>query len=437
MVDVAEIKLWGKFLGAVRWDEAEQLASFEFSPGFLESGCDVAPIKMPLSQGKRIFRFPELRAQRGAELDTFRGMPGLLADVLPDKYGNSIIQAWLAANGRASNSMNPVEQLCFIGQRGMGALEFEPLVLKTQQKSFSIELESLVEYAQKLLQKREGFQTNLFAEEQKAMDEILRIGTSAGGARPKAVIAFNDKTGEVRSGQASIPKGFSHWMLKLDGVSEEQFGSSFGYGRVEMAYYLMAKAAGIDMMESRILEENGRAHFMTKRFDRSDSGEKIHMQSLCALRHFDFNQVGAYSYEQLFETMRMLKLPYPKAEQMFRRMVFNILARNCDDHTKNFAFLMDKSGTWSLAPAYDVCFAYRPDSYWVSKQSMSMAGKREGFEFEDFLKVAKQMNIKRAPSIIQEINVALSRWLEFAETTGIERELSLHINENLLPLKEK
>jgi len=437
MVDVAEIKLWGRLLGAVRWDVDELFASFEFAPAFRQSELDVSPIKMPLSRGDQIFSFPELRAQRGAEFDTFRGLPGLLADVLPDKYGNSIIQAWLAANGRASNSMNPVEQLCFIGQRGMGALEFEPLVLKTQQKSFSIELESLVDYAQKLLNQRAGFKTNLLEDEQKAMNEILRIGTSAGGARPKAVIAYNEKTGEVRSGQASIPAGFSHWMLKLDGVSEEQFGSSFGYGRVEMAYYLMAKAAGIEMMESRLLEENGRAHFMTKRFDRTDGGEKIHMQSLCALRHFDFNQVGVHSYEQLFETMRMLKLPYPQAEQMFRRMVFNILARNCDDHTKNFAFLMDKSGTWSLAPAYDVCFAYRPDSYWVSKQSMSMAGKREGFELEDFLQVAKQMNIKRAPSIIQEINLALSRWAEFAEITGIQKELSTHIQKNLQLLEEK
>ncbi len=437
MVDVAEIKLWGKLLGAVRWDALEQFASFEFAPTFRHSAWDVSPIKMPLSQANHIFRFPELRAQRSAEFDTFRGLPGLLADVLPDKYGNSIIQAWLSANGRASNSMNPVEQLCFIGQRGMGALEFEPIVLKSQQKSFSIEIESLVAYAQKLLQKREGFQTNLFVQEQKAMNEILRIGTSAGGARPKAVIAFNEKTGEVRSGQASIPKGFSHWMLKLDGVSEAQFGTSFGFGRVEMAYYMMAKAAGIEMMESRLLEENGRAHFMTRRFDRTDDGEKIHMQSLCALRHFDFNQIGAFSYEQLFETMRMLRLPYPQAEQMFRRMAFNILARNCDDHTKNFAFLMDKFGNWSLAPAYDICFAYRPDSYWVSKQSLSMAGKRESFELSDFLQVAKQMNIKRAPSILQEINSALSRWPEFAETTGIKKELSSHIQQNLQHLKEK
>lgn len=357
----------------------------------------------------------------------------MLADALPDKYGNELIRLWLAKNNRATGSMNPVEQLCFIGSRGMGALEFEPTVLQTMQRNFSIELDSLVDYAAQMLQKREAFVTQLSSDEEKAMKDILRIGTSAGGARPKAVISFNEKSGEVRSGQAHAAKGFSQWIIKLDGVSDEQFGKSLGYGRVEMAYANMAKAAGIEMMECRLLEENGRAHFMTRRFDRDEEGNKIHMQSWCAIRHFDFNQVGLYSYEQLFETMRMLNLSYPEMQQMFRRMVFNILGRNCDDHTKNFAFLMDNTGKWRLAPAFDVCYAYRPDSYWVSKQSLSLNGKREGFTEDDFLSLAKSLGIKKAHQMVDDVKQGISKWREIAEAVGVSDDLSKRIRENLLP----
>lgn len=423
MVVAVEIWIWDQLAGAVLWDESEQLGSFEFNRDFLSSGLDIAPVKMPLDQGTRIYSFPELRRSRGDVFDTFRGLPGLLADMLPDKYGNQLINAWLIQNGRAADSLNPVEQLCFIGKRGVGALEIRPSFRSEVMKASSIEVDSLVNIAGKILDSRADFQSNLTDEEQSALSDILKIGTSAGGARAKAVIAFNPKTGEVKSGQVKAPAGFSYWIIKFDGVHDSQFGATVGYGRVEMAYYLMAKEAGVEMSECRLLEENGRAHFMTKRFDRLANGGKIHMQSLCGMRHFDFNQVGVYSYEQVFETMRMLRLTYPEAEQMFVRMVFNVLARNCDDHTKNFAFLMDQSGKWTLSPAYDICFAYRPGSLWVSAQSLMVNGKRETITDGDFLEVASKMNIKKPLGKIEKVRSAVSRWREFADQVKVDSDL--------------
>jgi serine/threonine-protein kinase HipA len=318
--------------------------------------------------------------------------------------------------------MNPVELLCFIGTRGMGALEFEPSQFKITKRAFDIEVDSLVSMSQKILDKREGFETNLNKDEQQAMLDILKIGTSAGGARPKAIIAFNEKTGQVKSGQTTVPKGFEHWLIKLDTVSDVQFGESTGFGRIEIAYSLMAKACGITMMDCRLMEENGRAHFMTKRFDR-EAGEKHHVQTLCAMQHYDFNQITSFSYEQVFQTMRLLRLPYPQAEQLFRRMVFNVIARNCDDHTKNFAFQLKKGGEWELAPAYDICFAYRPDSDWVSQHNLSINGKRKDITKEDLLAVAKTMNIKKSNVIIQQIIDAVSKWSYFAEMSKVENNL--------------
>ncbi|TXE05591.1 type II toxin-antitoxin system HipA family toxin [Algoriphagus aquimarinus] len=432
MVVAAEIWIWDKLAGAILWDESEQLGSFEFNQNFLRSGLDISPIRMPLSQGNRIYKFSEIRKSRGDVFDTFKGLPGLLADMLPDKYGNQLINAWLVQNGREADSLNPVEQLCFIGKRGVGALEIRPSLRDESIKASSIEIASLVNIAGKILNSRANFQSNLTGEEQSALSDILKIGTSAGGARAKAVIAFNPKTGAVKSGQVKAPAGFSYWIIKFDGVHDSQFGATVGFGRVEMAYYLMAIAAGVDMSECRLLEENGRAHFMTKRFDRHDNGQKIHMQSLCGIRHFDFNQVGFYSYEQVFETMRMLRLSYPEAEQMFIRMVFNVLARNCDDHTKNFAFLMDQNGKWALSPAYDICYAYRPGSLWVSAQSLTVNGKREGIDEADFLEVARQMNIKKPEDKITQVKSAVGRWGEFADEVGVDSALRDSIATTLL-----
>ena len=384
MITTAFINIWNKRVGAIAWDVDKELASFEFESSFLTNKWDLSLLKMPIAGAeRRVFSFPELRGTT-----TFKGLPGLLADALPDKYGNSLINAWLSRNGRPTDSMNPVELLCFIGKRGMGALEFEPIVPKTNNGATKIELDSLINIAQEILAGRQDFNTNLSGDEAKALSDILKIGSSAGGARAKAVIAFNPETKEIRSGQADAPKGFSHWLLKFDGITDLQLGTSSGYGRVEMAYHLMAKESEIEMTESRLLEENNRAHFMTKRFDREHGKGKLHVQSFCALAHYDFSEVTAFSYEQLFETMRSMRLPYTDAEQVFRRMVFNIMARNCDDHTKNFSFSMNKTGKWKLAPAFDVCHSYRPDSTWVSQHSLSINGKRQNITRYDLLEVS-------------------------------------------------
>jgi len=427
----AFIKIWNQLVGAVSWDESTGIASFEYDQKFKATGLDLSPIKMPLQSGINIFSFPELRVDRNSEYDTFKGLPGLLADVLPDKYGNQLINSWLAQQGRAENSMNPVEQLCFIGTRGMGALEFEPTQLKPNKRTFQVEINNLVDIAQRMLNKREDFETNLNKNEQQAMLDILKIGTSAGGARPKAIIAYNQKTGQVRSGQTNAPKGFEHWLIKLDGVSDVQFGESKGYGRVEMAYYNMAKDCGIEMMDSILLEEHNRAHFMTKRFDRYKNSTKHHIQTFCAMQHYNFNDMHSYSYEQLFQTMRILRLPYPQAEQLFRRMVFNIIAKNCDDHTKNFAFRLKQDGVWELAPAYDICYAYRPDSLWVSQHALSANGKRKNFTRHDLLEVAKNMNIKKANHIINQINEVVTNWYSYAENVNIKSASRDAIHKNL------
>ena len=430
MVDVAEIKIWGEWVGAVRWDESQQLGYFQYDTKFIQKGWDLSPLKMPISQGTQIYSFPELRIGRNETLDTFKGLPGLLADALPDKYGNRLISTWLAQQGRTENSMNPVEKLCFIGTRGMGALEFEPATIKTSTRNFSLEFDGLVELAKKMLHDREGFLTHLSKDEEKAMMEILKIGTSAGGARPKAVIAYNRKTGEIKSGQGSIPKGFEHWLLKLDGVSGEQFGESSGWGRVEYAYYLMAKDCKIEISECRLLEENGRAHFMTKRFDR-DGNIKHHTQSLCGMQHYDFNDMYGYSYEQVFQTMRLLYLTYPEAEQMFRRMVFNVLATNFDDHTKNFSFILKKDDRWRLAPAYDLCFSFDPTNHWVNKQTLSINGKRLEITKEDLMTIAKNNNIKKGDKIIDEMNSIIKSWTTYASQANVNNALKKKINNNL------
>jgi len=434
-MQIAEVKIWGKFVGAVAWDTDNGLATFEYEPKFKSLNWDLAPLKMPVHENRNRFSFPELQKDKKSAYDTFKGLPGILADALPDTYGNQMINLWLAQQGRPQDSMNPVEMLCFIGTRGMGALEFEPAVLKENKRTFSIEMDSLVTTAQKMLDQREAFITNLHKDEEQAVLEILKIGTSAGGARPKALIAWNEKTGEVKSGQTKAPKGFEHWLIKLDGVSDVQLGSSQGYGKVEMAYYTMAKACGIDMMPSRLLEENGRSHFMTKRFDREGSETKHHVQTFCAMKHFDYNLIRSFGYEQLFQCMRELKLTYADAEQMFRRMVFNVIARNCDDHTKNFSFLLRQGGTWELAPAYDLCHAYRPGSEWVSQQALSINGKRKNIAKADLLAVGESIRCKKAAEIVDEIKNTVHQWKDFADEVNVKGSLRDEIANTLLIIK--
>ncbi len=435
MVDYAYVHIWSTFVGVVRWDVARQLASFQFDKSFLEKSWDISPIKMPISNGNRIYNFPDLLPSKDMTEDTFIGLPGLLADSLPDRYGNQLIETWLAQNGRPPNSMNPIEKLCFIGSRGMGALEFEPAQLKAGKNTFSVEIASLVDVAKKILSGKKNFGINVSADDEQAMKALLKIGTSAGGARPKAVIAFNKKTKEVRSGQTKVPKGFEHWLIKLDGVSGAQFGDSHGWGRVEYAYYLMAKECDIEMTECELLEEDNRAHFMTKRFDRQKNNIKHHIQTLCAIQHFDYNNIYGYSYEQVFQTMRLLRLKYPEAEQMFRRMVFNILATNCDDHTKNFSFRLEQDGEWRLSPAYDVCYSYDPKNVWVNQQTLSINGKYRDIRQEDLMTVAKANNIKKGEKIIKEINTVVKSWKDFANRAKVKKGLLQTIQDNLHTLK--
>jgi serine/threonine-protein kinase HipA len=419
MISIADIKIWNKKVGAIAYDTDKGEGAFEFENSFLSTNWNLSPIKMPLAQAKgKIFVFPELR-----DTNTFKGMPGLLADVLPDKYGNALMNAWLSRNGRPAGSLNPVEMLCFIGKRGMGALEFSPVQPKVSASSTQLNIGDLVQVAENILSDRQNFATNLSKDEERAMTDILKIGTSAGGARAKAIIAYNPLTKEVRSGQTATTQGFQHWLIKFDGVQDKQFGASSGYGRVEMAYYMMATDCGIDMMESRLLEENGRAHFMTRRFDRPNEKDKLHVQTFCALMHYDFNEVGLFSYEQLFELMRVLQLPYPQQEQLYRRMVFNVLARNCDDHTKNFAFTMHQNEEWKLSPAYDICHAYRPGSTWVSMHSLTINGKRQHISRADLLEVASNMNIKKAKQIIDQVNAVVKNWSKYAEQQKVDAEL--------------
>lgn len=434
MVTTAFIKIWGETVGAIAWDQDQQLGLFEYDSKFIQKGWDLSPLKMAVNSNQTIFSFPELRPSRNSAYNTFKGLPGLLADALPDKYGNQLMDIWLAKQGRPEKSMNPVEQLCFMGARGMGALEFEPTQLKVRQNTFKVEVEGLVGIARKMLSQREDFNTNVSGDTEEAIKQIITIGTSAGGARPKAVIAYNKKTGEVRSGQSKVPKDFEHWLIKLDGVSDVQLGDTQGYGRVEMAYYLMAKSCGIDMMPCELLEENGRAHFMTKRFDRGAGNIKHHIQTFCGIKHFDYNEVTSFSYEQLFQTMRELRLTYQEAEQMFRRMVFNVISRNCDDHTKNFSFRLKKGENWELAPAYDICHAYKPGSIWVSQHALSINGKRKNIILNDFLEIGKAMNIKNVKDIVKQVNDNVGQWEKFANQAGVDTVKKKAIKETLIKL---
>lgn len=414
---VATVRLWGRKIGAVSWNEERGYAFFQYQPEFTKSGIQVAPLMMPLS--RTIYSFPVLAKE------TFHGLPGMLADSLPDKFGNALINAWLAQCGRSPSSMNSVERLCYTGARGMGALEFAPAIGPKATTSKPLDVDELVSLASEILTERKNLKVSLGDKHKtEALGDILRVGTSAGGARAKAVIAWNPQTNEVRSGQIDAGSGFGYWLLKFDGVSgnkDKELYDPSGYGLVEYAYYKMALLAGITMSECCLLAENGRHHFMSKRFDRTMSGEKTHMQSLCALAHYDFNQPGVYSYEQCFQVMNRLGLPMSQIEEQFRRMVFNIVGRNQDDHPKNIAFLMDKSGAWSLSPAFDVMYAYNPSGLWTGKHQMSMNGKRDDFAFEDFESFAKTVSLKRGRhrEIIQQVQDAISQWTKIAKGVGV------------------
>ena len=414
---VAAVELWGTRIGAVALTDSTGVAAFEYEPAFLASGIQLAPLTMPLEE--RVYSFPELPRR------TFRGLPGLLADSLPDRFGNNLINAWLARQGRTPESFDAVERLCYTGQRGMGALEFKPAQGPSAETSKPIQISELVTLASEILSRQQGLAASFQdPEQEQALQTILRVGTSAGGARAKALIAWNPSTAEVRSGQLEAPAGFSHWLLKFDGVSgnkDKELEDPQGYGLIELAYSRMARAAKITMSDCRLLEENGRSHFMTRRFDRDDAGNKLHMQSLGALAHFDYNEPGSYSYEQAFLVMRQLQLPMRDLEEQYRRMVFNLVARNQDDHVKNIAFLMDRTGQWSLSPAFDITWSFNPAGDWTATHQMTVNGKRDQFTRADLLAAGRSAQLKRGrtEAIVEEVIAAVRDWPRTAAEAGV------------------
>lgn len=413
MVDVARVNLYGQPVGTVSWDRRYDIARFEYAPEFVRKGIEPSPLVMPVREG-RVYSFGDLGRA------TFKGLPGMLADSLPDTYGRALFDKWLALTGRTSG--NAIETLCFLGKRCMGALEFEPAI-DMAGTDVRIEIDALVNVAREALADKSDFCVNIADDRKAAIAEILRLGTSAGGQRAKAIIAYNKETGEIRSGQVEAPDGFDYYIIKLDGVSATAgFRETANYGRLEYSFSRLVQACGIDMTECSLIEENGRAHFLTKRFDRVN-GEKVHMQTLCGIAHFDYRLLRAYSYEQAFAVMRGLRLTYKEAQEMFRRMVFNVVVRNQDDHTKNISFLMDRNGKWHLSPAYDMGYAYNPDGDWTSAHQMSVNGKFSGIAKDDLLECASRNNIRNAGQIIDEVCQAAAGWPELARECGVPQKI--------------
>ena len=432
-----EVKLWGTTIGALSMQEGESVARFEYAPAFIGAGIEPSPITMPVS--RRVYTFPLLS-------NTFKGLPGLFVDSIPDKFGNKLIDSWLVKQGRTPDSFTALERLCYTGNRGMGALEFYPVEGPAASENDILDVENLRIFAASILDNRKNFSANIYRagaarqtgaaskvptirtkKQQQTFEQILRVGTSAGGARAKVLIALNEASGEIRSGQVANGENFSYWLLKLDDVqnnSDKEKADLQGYGPVEFSYYQMAQAAGIQMSECRLLENSGHRHFMTRRFDRLAGGKKLHYQSLCGLAHYDFNAAGAYSYEQAITVVKQLGLSYDSLEELFRRAVFNICARNQDDHAKNFGFLMNKRGEWSLAPAFDMTYAYNPGGLWTGTHQLTFNGKRDNFTVEDFKAVAKFAGLKqgRYKKILADVQNAVSQWNKFAKSNEVRAE---------------
>lgn len=420
---VARVLLWGRTVGALSYNSDTGLCAFQYDPSWIKTGIEISPIRLPLSP--QIYQFPTLSKA------TYKGLPAAFADTLPDDFGNAIIDAWLARTGRDHETFSSLERLLYTGKRGMGALEYAPSLEKQLNTSSPVELESLIQIAQTILDQRAQLVKPFMpSQQQDALSAILQVGTSAGGARPKAVIGINQARTEIRSGQVDLPNGFEHYLLKFDGVVEhsnakETFGDPQGFGRMEYAYYLMAQAAGIHMSPCELLIDGDRAHFMTKRFDRLGN-KKIHYQSLCAMDHADYKKPGHYSYEQVFSLMRALKLSKSAALEMYRRMVFNIVARNHDDHTKNIGFILNVQHQWELSPAFDIAYSYKPDSPWVNSHQLSLNGKRDDFVRNDLLLPAEKFR-KEAEAIIEEVIDVVAQWPKYAKEAGVFPEFSQKI----------
>jgi serine/threonine-protein kinase HipA len=428
-VTLATVTLWGTRVAAVSIEEGDRYATFQYDPVFAESGIELSPVQMPARVAP--YRFTRL------PLDAFSGLPGLLADALPDSWGHALVDAWLASQGRTPESFDVVERLCYVGSRGMGGLEFQPSIAPTNATGRDLHVDRLVALASEVLARRDAFVADLTEHpDEEEMRAILAIGTSAGGARPKAIIAFNEETGQVRSGQLDAEPGFEHWLLKFDGVAkagDHGLADPQGWGAVEYAYWRMARAAGVEMTESRLLQENGRRHFLTRRFDRP-VGDKLHVQTLGALDHVSYKMPGVYGYDQAMLLMRRVGIELPQIDQLLRRMVFNVVARNQDDHVKNIAFLMDRAGRWSLAPAYDVTWACDPTNRWLQAHQMTINGKRERITVEDLVAVEKRIGLKRgtAKRVLGEVTDAVAGWPQIAEEVAVEPAMAGAIERSLL-----
>ena len=422
-----EVKLWGTTIGALS-QENDNFASFEYNPDFMRSGIEPAPITMPVRAGV-IYRFPNLSSA------TFHNLPGLFVDSIPDKFGNKIIDQWLTQNGREPGSFSALERLCYTGSRGMGALEFYPAIHPNFIESEPLEIERLRALAANILDQRKKIKVKL--REKEIFEQIIKVGTSAGGARAKVLIAYNEATNTVLSGQVRAPEGFGYWLLKFDDIEnnrDKENADPAGFGALEYTYSEIAKEAGIEMTECQLLTDGNHRHFMTRRFDRTENGNKLHYQSLTAIAHYDFNIAGAYSYEQAFAIAKRIGLTMTDIELMYRRAVFNICARNQDDHTKNIGFLMDKRGHWKLAPAFDVTYAYNPNGRWTGTHQMTFNGKRENFTLEDFKIVAKNAGLVqgRYKRILEQVQDSLATFKKRAKANDVPKNLIQEVEKNLL-----
>lgn len=409
-VAVVEVRVWGKAVGAVALDPALGYYVFEYQPTFVASGIDLAPLTMPVAAAREPFVFPDL-----SEL-TYQRLPGMLADALPDDFGNALIDAWMARQGISKSQITSLDRLAYMAKRGLGALEFKPPRGPRKSKtSTAIRLSELVESARRAVQG--DIATDAHAEA--ALAQMIQVGTSAGGARAKAVIAWNPQTNEIRAGQFEVDPGFEHWLIKFDGVGpDERLGVSRDYGRIEYAYYLMAVASGVAMSPCRLFEENGRAHFMTKRFDR-EGNTKHHLQTLCGLSHLDYRQKATHDVSQVFLTIGRLGLGYASLEEVFRRVAFNVMAANCDDHTKNVSFLLREGSSWELAPAYDVTHAHNPHGEWTFQHLMSVNGKFTGISRDDLMIVADRFGVGTAAKVLREVSDAVASWPDFADNANV------------------
>lgn len=417
---IVNVLLWNRLVGSLTWDEHIGTTVFAYSKQFLNSGIEISPFLMPVNE--TIYSFENLNAQ------TYKHLPPVFADSLPDDFGNTIMNAWLSKQGKSIASLLPQERLSYIGKRGIGALEYEPVLYQTKERKEDVHLHELVAIANAVLASKETEQYAKLDED--SLTSILQIGTSAGGARPKAILAYDEDNGIYKPGDLLYGPNHSYWLLKIDGATQKSLGDPEGFGRIEYAYYQMAVDSGIIMSESKLIHEHNRAHFITKRFDRTDNGEKLHKQTINGFAGMDYSKPGMYSYEQIFSIIRQLQLPHKDLEQLYTRMVFNVLARNQDDHTKNFALLMDNTGKWSLAPAYDVCYSYNPSGIWTNKHNLSINGKTDNFTSDDLIKVGKENNIRQSKAIITKVSEVVGNWHKYAKDADVNRDLIVEIGNN-------